>query len=210
MGDLSGLDDLALRFAINLTAMAILLFGLFYHRHGDRKLVTTAAIFNVFAFAVLGKLASAEFGLAAGFGLFAILALFSLRSVQIGRIEISYFFGSIAIAVICSIPSSPPIYSVVISSVVLLAVYFIDHPKLLRSSNVLRVTLDKIDADVLSDSDGLKKIASRRLGVEVLKLEIVTLNLIKQQAIVDLSYIFPEKSLAMPRQTIGPFPTPER
>lgn len=50
-------------------------------------------MFNVFAFSVLTILSTVQFSLAAGFGLFAILALFSLRSEQIGKIEISYFFG---------------------------------------------------------------------------------------------------------------------
>jgi hypothetical protein len=48
-------------------------------------------------------LSKVEFGLAAGFGLFAILAMFTLRSEPIGKTEITYFFGSVAIAVICSV-----------------------------------------------------------------------------------------------------------
>lgn len=48
-------------------------------------------MFNIFAFAVLTILSSVQFSLAAGFGLFAILALFSLQSEQIEKIEIAYF-----------------------------------------------------------------------------------------------------------------------
>ena len=94
--------ELVARFTIDTIAMIILVFGMYYRRYRDKELTTAAAMFNIFAFAVLTVLSSVEFSIAAGFGLFAILALFSLRSEQISKIEISYFFGSIAIAVICS------------------------------------------------------------------------------------------------------------
>ena len=124
----SELGDLGFRFLINIIAAVILIYGLYYRRHGDRVLATTAAMFNIFAFAVLAKLSSVEFSLAAGFGLFAILALFNLRSEQIGRIEIAYFFGAIAIAVICSIGGTDLITAIVIAAFVLVGVYIVDHP----------------------------------------------------------------------------------
>ena len=122
MTEIAQITDLALRFGLNACALAILIFGLYYPRHGDRTLATTAAIFNIFAFGVLAKLSSVEFSLAAGFGLFAILALFSLRSEQIGRIEISYFFGAISIAVMCSIAGTPMLQNILIIGFVLLGV----------------------------------------------------------------------------------------
>jgi hypothetical protein len=95
--------ELVARFAINTVAMLCLMFGMYYRRYRDKGLATSASMFNVFAFAVLTILSSVQFSVAAGFGLFAILALFSLRSEQISKTEISYFFGAISIAVICSV-----------------------------------------------------------------------------------------------------------
>ena len=65
---------------VDLVAMLLLVFGLFYPRYRDKELVTAASLFNVFVFAVLTVLATVEMGVATGFGLFAILALFTLRS----------------------------------------------------------------------------------------------------------------------------------
>jgi hypothetical protein len=188
MTDYAQLGDLGLRFAINIAAMAVLIFGLYYRRHGDRILASTAAMFNVFAFVVLGKLSSVEFGLAAGFGLFAILALFNLRSEQIGRIEIAYFFGSIAIAVICSIQGSPIINVIALATLALASVYVIDHPALLRGSRAVTVTLDRIDPHLLADPDAMKNVLSERLGVHVTGFEIVSLNFVNELAIINLTY----------------------
>ena len=93
----------ALRFAIDLVGMTLLVFGMYYRRYRDNELATSAALFNIFNFAVLTVLSAVNFSVAAGFGLFAILALFTLRSEPLSKSEMTYFFGSIAIAVISSI-----------------------------------------------------------------------------------------------------------
>lgn len=168
--------------------MAVLIFGIYYRRHGDRVLATTAAMFNIFAFAVLGKLSSVEFGLAAGFGLFAILALFNLRSEQIGRIEIAYFFGAIAIAVICSIQGTPLLSVIAIATLAIFSVFVIDHPSLLRGSRAVTITLDRIDPHLLADPDAMKKVLSQRLGVHVTGFEIVSLNFVNELAVINLTF----------------------
>ena len=80
--------------SLNLGAASVLMFGLYYRRHHNRDTAVSALLLNVFVFAVLTVLADVQFSLAAGFGLFAILALFTLRSEQLSRVDIAYFFGS--------------------------------------------------------------------------------------------------------------------
>lgn len=188
MSPFGDLSELAIRFLINCLGMAILVFGLYYRRHGDRILATTAAMFNLFAFAVLGKLSSIEFSLSAGFGLFAILALFSLRSEQLGRIEIAYFFGAIAMAVITSVGGNDTITLIALTVLVLAGVYVVDHPALMRGSRAVQVTLDRIDPHLLSDRDAMQMILSERLGVRVRGFEIISLNQVNECAVVSLTY----------------------
>lgn len=122
----------ALRMLIDLVAMTLLVFGMYYRRYRDKELATAASMFNIFTFAVLSILSSVEFSVAAGFGLFAILALFSLRSEQISKIEITYFFGSIAIAVITSVLGTALWLVVAVAAIVLFAAFVIDHPRMLK------------------------------------------------------------------------------
>jgi hypothetical protein len=179
---------LVLRFAINLAAMTVLIFGLFYMRYRDKELVTAASLFNIFAFGVLSILGTVEFSLAAGFGLFAILALFTLRSEQISKIEITYFFGSISIAVICSIQGTTlPLVGLVVG-LVLLGAYVFDHPRILKSVDGIKVTLDKIEPDTLSDPAKMRSALSTRLGVQVMSYQIVALNYITDMAQINVFY----------------------
>ncbi|WP_299664725.1 DUF4956 domain-containing protein [uncultured Ruegeria sp.] len=181
-------SETPIRFLINIIAMMVLVFGLYYRRYRDKELVTAASLFNVFAFGVLTVLSSVEFSLAAGFGLFAILALFTLRSEQISKVEITYFFGSIAIAVICSIHGTELAFVGVIVSLVLLGAWTLDHPRILKSADGVKITLDKIDSHALSDPEAMRTDLSKRLGVDVMSFQITALDYINDMARINVFF----------------------
>jgi len=160
------------RFCIDIAAVLVLIFGMYYRRHQDKELVTAAALFNIFVFAVLTILSSVEFSVAAGFGLFAILALFTLRSEPITKIEITYFFGSVAVAGICSVQGTtlPLIAATVV--LVLLGAYVFDHPRIVHSVENIKITFDQIHAHALSDPKVMNANIAERLGVEVVTYEV--------------------------------------
>lgn len=180
--------ELAARFALDAVAMSILIFGLYYRRYRDKELVTAAAMFNIFAFAVLSILSMVNFTVAAGFGLFAILALFSLRSEQITKSEITYFFGSIAIAVICSVQGSTLAFASVIIALILVSAFIIDHPRILRSAGGVKIVLDKIDLHALSSPDAMRKELTARLGVDVISFQITRLDYINDLANINVFF----------------------
>jgi Domain of unknown function (DUF4956) len=174
--------ELVFRLMVNTIAMILLIFGMYYRRYRDKELATAASMFNIFTFAVLTILSSVQFSVAAGFGLFAILALFSLRSEAISKIEISYFFGAIAIAVICSVVGTTLWLVVGIVTFVLVAAWALDHPSILKSVSSANVTLDRIDPHVLSDTERMRAELSTRLGVNVMTFQIVELNYVNDLA----------------------------
>lgn len=164
--------DFLARFGLNLASMVVLLFCFYYPRYRHKETTIAAALINVFAFAVLSVLSSVQFSVAAGFGLFAILALFTLRSEPIDKSDIAYFFGSISIAVITSVAGTDISFVVLMLAVVLLAVYLIDHPRILRTASQMRVTLDYIPDNLVSDPESLHDELSQRLGVRVVAVRV--------------------------------------
>ena len=182
------LYELLVRFGLDLAAMLLLVFGMYYRRHQDKELVTAAALFNVFVFAVLAILSSVEFGVAAGFGLFAILALFTLRSEPITKIEITYFFGSVAIAVICSVQGTTIPFVATTVGLVLLGAYLFDHPRILRSVESIKVTFDQIHVNALSDPTAMNTHIAERLGVEVMSYEVRTVDYLNDTASIRVFY----------------------
>lgn len=182
-----------LRIVIDFGAMMLLVFGMYYRRYRDKELTITAAMFNIFTFAVLTVLSKVDFSVAAGFGLFAILSLFSLRSEAISKTEITYFFGAISIAVIASVHGTTVGFVATATALVLLGAYFIDHPRMLRSADRVNITLDKIDEHALSDRARMRDELTRRLGVEVMSYRIASLNYVNDLANIQVFYSKSEK-----------------
>jgi hypothetical protein len=189
--DLNGqsLHALAMiRFVINVAANMTLLIGLYYRRYRDKELVTTALMFNIFAFGALTVLSQVQFSVQAGFGLFAMLALFSLRSEQISKIEITYFFGALVIAVITSVAGTTIPFVLLIVALVLAGAFVFDHPRFLRSADGVKITLDKIDGHALSNPVQMRADLSSRLGVDVVSYQITGLDYINDMARVSVFF----------------------
>lgn len=174
------LTSATIRFALNLISMILLVFGMYYRRYRDKELATAAALFNIFVFAVLSILSSINFSVAAGFGLFAILALFTLRSEPFGKVEITYFFGSISVAVICSVQGTTIPFAVLIVLLVLVSTYVIDHPRMLQSVSGAKICLDRIDPSLLTEPEVMRAGLSTRLGVEVLSYQVLQLDYVNE------------------------------
>src|SRR5690625_251639 len=176
------------RFALNLLAASILLFGMFWPRYKNKEITLAAALFNVFTFGVLSILSSVEFTIAAGFGLFAILALFNLRSETINKSDIGYFFGSIAIAVITTMEGSNISVVVAILVSVLLVVYWVDNPRFFKASYQLQVNLDYIPQKLFAEPEDLKAELTDRLGVSVTGVRVLTVNYVTEIVKAEITY----------------------
>ncbi len=179
---------LFIRLAIDVVSVFILIYGMFYRRYRDRELMAAAALSNIFVFAVLLILSNVNFSITAGFGLFAILALFTFRSEQMDVIQISYFFGCIAISVICSLQGTElPIVMFSISLLLFFA-YVLDHPSLLPKVHGMRMTLDYIDQAELANPELMCRKISERIGVNVLSCSIKSVDYINEMVVIHVNY----------------------
>lgn len=179
---------LSVRFLLDLAAMMALVFGMYYRRYRDKELVTAAALFNVFVFSVLAILSAVNFSVTAGFGLFAILALFTLRSEPLSKTEMTYFFGSVAIAVICSVQGTPAPLAALVVLLVLVGAYVFDHPRMLRSVSGVKVSLDQIDGELLSDPDAMRATLAAKLKVDVLSFQVLQLDYINDMVRINVFF----------------------
>ena len=179
---------LFIRIALDLVATVILVFGFYYRRYGEKELATSAAMFNVFIFAVLTVLSAVNFSVTAGFGLFAILALFTLRSEPLSKPDLTYFFGSITVAVICSVQGTSLPLIVLVLMMVLAGAWLIDHPRILRSIGGTKISLDHIDKALLADPAAMKQALSQRLGVEVLSYQVLQVDYITDMARLNVNF----------------------
>ena len=181
-------SELLIRYAFDVAAMSVLIFLIYYPRHKHKETAISAALLNIFIFAVLTVLSMMEFSLTAGFGLFAILAMFTLRSEPIGKSDMAYVFGSISIAVISAIHGTSLMFITLLTLSVLLGVYIIDHPAILKSVSQMTVRIDSIPDRFMDEPGEFRHMLSERLGVQVLSYRVLDVCYVTEVVRAEVDY----------------------
>ena len=186
------LGDLALRLAIDVVAVAALVYGLFHPRHRRMDLVVVYALFNVGVFLALSVIVAGELSMGVGFGLFAVLSIVRLRSEPYSNRELAYFFVALVIGLVCALDVGHPAYAGLLAGVALLAAWAIDHPRLNRPTRRLEVTLDR----AIGDDAALRAHLRERLRAPVLDVTVRELDYVRETMRVEVRLAEPREERA--------------
>jgi hypothetical protein len=176
------LGDLALRLAIDVAAVAALVYGLFHPRHRRMDLVVVYALFNVGVFLALSVIAAGELSMGVGFGLFAVLSIVRLRSEPFSNRELAYFFVALVIGLVCALDIGHPAYAGVLAGIALLAAWAIDHPRISRPTRRLDVVLDR----TFGDEAALREHLRERVGGRVLNVTVHEIDYVRETMRVEV------------------------
>jgi hypothetical protein len=175
---------LLLRLLIDLGALAITIYALYFGRHGRRDMVMVYTCFNVGLFSVLAVISVQSISVGLGFGLFAILSIIRLRSEPFSNQEIGYFFIALVLGLINGIDSGNILYILALNGIVAGGVFFADLPGLLPNVQQRRLTLD----ETWLDEGALKAMLRDRLGIEIRDVSIVEIDYVREVTVVDIRY----------------------
>ena len=92
---------------IDLLAIAVLTFGVYFPRHHRRDLVVAFLGVNVGVLAVSMVLGSTTIGAGLGLGLFGVLSIIRLRSSEISQHEVAYYFAALALGLLAGLATPP-------------------------------------------------------------------------------------------------------
>jgi hypothetical protein len=175
----------ALSVAVDLAAIAVLTFALYFPRYRRADMVLAFLAVNVGVMAVAIALTdSTSVGVGVGLGLFGALSIIRLRSRELGQQEIAYYFAALALGLVGGLEVSPRWLSVALSAAILLAVFVGDHPRLFRGYRFQVVTLDR----AISDEADLVRRLEEVLGGVVGRFEVLELDLVDDTTRVDVRY----------------------
>jgi len=174
----------AVMIAIDLFAISIMTFGMYFPRHRRRDLVVAFLGVNVGVLAVATVLGSAEVGVGLGLGLFGVLSIIRLRSSEISQTEVAYYFAALALGLLAGL--STTINPLVISLMALIVVVLFvgDNPRLFAKYRQQTVQLDTAYAD----ESRLRVELERMLGARVHKVTVQHLDLVNDTTLVDVRY----------------------
>ena len=183
------MDSLAI-IAIDLVAIGVLTFGLYFRRHRRRDLVVAFLIVNVGVLAVTEVLASSTVGAGLGLGLFGVLSIIRLRSSEIAQHEVAYYFASLALGLLAGMTTTLSLLNISLMAVILVVIFVGDSPRLLRRYRQQVIVLDRAIADetaLIAHLEGL-------LGARVHGISVQQLDLVDDTTTVDVRYQLADRS----------------
>lgn len=170
--------------AIDLVAVSILTFGLYFPRHRRRDLVVAFLGVNVGVLAVATMLGSSDIGAGLGLGLFRVLSIIRLRSDEIAQHEVAYYFAALALGLIAGLSTTPTILGTSLMALVLLALFAGDHPRLFGSYRQQLIQLDV----AITDEKALEAHLAQMLHADIRKASVKNLNLVNDTTLVEVRY----------------------
>ncbi|MFE0172567.1 DUF4956 domain-containing protein [Streptomyces sp. NPDC059002] len=183
---------LSAHLGLDLAAVTLLTFGVFYPRHRRRELVPAYLALNVALFAVVAGLGTVggNGGLALGFGLFGVLSIVRLRSDALQHQEVAYYFITLVLGLLCGLPALDLPIAAGLAAVLLLVMYGADHPRLFAHDRRAVVTLDA----VYREETALRAELARRLG-EPLGWTVQEVDYVRDLMVLEVRFRQPEPSV---------------
>lgn len=190
--------------ALDLVAIAVLAFAVYYPRHRRRDLAVAFVGVNVGVLAVSMVLTDTAVGAGLGLGLFGVLSIIRLRSREIEQSEMSYYLAALAIGLIAGLSTSVTWLSVGLVTLVVGVLAIVDSPAVLRRSREQQFVLER----AYLDETELRAAVEHLLGMPVHRITTRNIDLVADTTVVDVRYSAPRPGSAPARhpetlQTLG-------
>ena len=173
---------------IDVVAIVILTFGLYFPRHRRKGMVVAYLTANIGVVAVASVLASSAIEAGLGLGLFGILSIIRLRSDELDHTEIAYYFASLALGLFAGLGGSSFSWAMpVMAAAILGALYVGDHPGLFAQYRNQIVNLDS----AYTDETALVMRLESLLNAKVHRITVRKVDLVNDTTSVDVRYELP-------------------
>ncbi|MFT3797299.1 DUF4956 domain-containing protein [Microbacterium sp.] len=178
--------------ALDLVAIAVLAFAVYYPRHRRRDLAVAFVGVNVGVLAVSMVLADTTVGAGLGLGLFGVLSIIRLRSREIEQSEMGYYLAALAIGLISGLSTGVSWLGVGLVALVVGGLAIVDNPALLRRSREQRIVLDR----AYTDENELRAAVEQLLGTSVHRVTTRSIDLVSDTTEVEVRYLAPRPGAA--------------
>jgi hypothetical protein len=176
--------DYAIGLGIDVVAIFILAYGLYFRRHRRADLLLSYVALNIGIFVAISLLDVVRLDVALGFGLFAILSIIRLRSTSVTQQEVAYYFVALVTGLVNGLGLDDRWLVLGVNVLLLTTMYAVDSRPLRDRARRLDVTLDVVHDDEASLVADLE----RRLGGTVMHHEVNDVDYVRGTMLVDVRY----------------------
>jgi hypothetical protein len=171
-------------FALDLIAILVMTFGLYFPRHRRKDMVVAFLGVNLGLVAVTSALSTTAISLGLGFGLFAVLSIIRLRSAELDQAEVAYYFAALTLGLLGGLVLSPDWLNPALMAAILAALYVGDNPRLFARYRVQTMTLES----AYTDERQLVARLEELLGATVHRIKVRRVDLVEATTTVEVRY----------------------
>lgn len=179
--------SLSVLLLIDVVAILILTFGLYWPRHKRKNMVVAYLTANIGVAAVASVLASSSINAGLGLGLFGILSIIRLRSDELDHTDIAYYFGALALGLFAGLGGTLTWTTPLMTVAILAALYLGDHPELFSQYRNQVVNLDS----AYTDETALVMRLETLLNAKVHRINVRKVDLVNDTTSVEVRYELP-------------------
>ena len=181
------------RLFISLVVTWFIIFRLYYKKSKHREfcftfmLISIAIFFIVFFMVFVLEDMKGKTSMGIGIGLFGIFSIMRYRTDAMPVREMTYLFVIIALALVNAIAEGVPMLELILTNIIILAAVWIFETTL-KTLPTKYIQYDRMELIQPERREELKADLEKRLGVKVIKVEVGSIDFIRDMAMVRIVY----------------------
>ena len=188
--DSEHVKNLLIAFLINLISIMIVVRGLYYPKCKRGEFFFTYILIAISTFMLIYVLGDVKLKAGIALGLFAIFSIIRYRTEQVAIREMTYLFIIIAISAINGLTVSELSYGevLIINTLFIVSIWLCESKLLISHYSYKVIKYDNINLITEDKRDELIADLEKRTGLKIEKVEVGSIDFLKDAAIVKMYY----------------------
>jgi hypothetical protein len=174
------------RLLINFLASITLIRLIYYLNYRKTDHFLSFFSFNIIIFLITFSLNQVEMSMGSAFGLFAVFSVLRYRTEGLSSRDVTYLFLSIAIGLLTAVSKGTAADIALLNGIILAVVAVIDSNLLQKKQFSKKVVYDNLE--LIKDLPKLREDLTAKTGLQIHKVEVLELDLIRDSAILTIYY----------------------
>ncbi len=183
--------NLVIRLVINSLVTGVIIYFLYYRKTQRKDYLMTFSLISITVFFLVFLLDSIKLQVGFALGLFAIFGIIRYRTITIPIKEMTYLFVIIGISVINALASKKIGYAeLFFANIVFIGACWLFESNLIKKHiSVKTIVYDNVRLIKAGKESELKADLEERLGLSITKVEVGSVDFLKDSAVLNVSYI---------------------
>lgn len=185
-----GIEDFLMRLVLNVAVSLGIVHFLYYRRSKRADYYFTFVILALSTFMVVALLGNVKLKAGVALGLFAIFSIIRYRTESMPVREMTYLFSIVAISVVNALGADAMgwVGLIIINIVFVIAIALAEQTRKMKHLACKYVKYDRIDLILPAKRKELIADLEARLGVKIAKVDVGTVNFLKDMALLKVYY----------------------